>query len=739
MKSNSVNPILKPFLYHGFSLSGETDSQYYGVCPFTGKGGKFYINKENGLWDSKLAGKSGNIFTFLNEVSLQNSKDIKGSDLRRLAEDRKLPESAFLDFQIGWSGRFFTIPIRNHKGTVIDIRCYKIGERIISTAGCHSGLLGLDKLVKSPKDIPVYICEGEWDAIALNWILKIIKMKAVVVALPGASNWKDAWTQYLQDRNVICLFDNDRAGMDGELKLYKKIKNVTRSLYFVHWQEDAVEGFDTRDFICSLLKDNYSGEEIYSFLETLMINRPRLDQDSEARIKGEAETPSSEFLDPIELDEVFEIFDKWLRLENHWTIEIMLSVILSDTMDGDPLWMFVVGPPGSGKTEIIQSARYNDRVRLVSSLTPSSLASGTDLGGTDPSLIPKLNGKTMIIKDFTSILNLPSMEREQIFSVFREIFDGHYSKTFGNGITRDYKAHFSILAAVTPEIYRYTEKEVALGERFLKFHVTGNLSDLEEENIILKAISNQNYATKMKEELANATTRFISTKYDAEFPELPSRIAVKIARLSILAAWFRGTVSRNTFRPEIVESRYYRELGTRIGYQLTKFARSLAKVRSKKIVTDEEYFLCKKIVIDSVSQRNEDIVRQLYLNTSHEEDALTVLQLVKLTRYPQYTVRRLLDDLVIMEVVNKFGPANQLKYQLTKKARGFIEVSEIYTNTEELQRITHTDKIEFRNVRQSLKDKIKGSKNGKVEEKKQEPKKISPKIIKIKKRVASRV
>jgi hypothetical protein len=98
---------LRPFEIHGVRFQGDSDTQAYGVCPFSGKDGKFYVNKETLLWDSKSAGLSGNLWKFLELKAEFNADD---ADLTRLAGDRSLPVGAFDPWSVGFDGRRYTIP-----------------------------------------------------------------------------------------------------------------------------------------------------------------------------------------------------------------------------------------------------------------------------------------------------------------------------------------------------------------------------------------------------------------------------------------------------------------------------------------------------------------------------------------------------------------------------------------------------------------------------------------------------
>ena len=129
----STESKLRPFTAHGVEFTGERGDERFGTCPFTGKTEKFYVNVKTGLWDSKTAGLSGNTSQFLHQISKQYVSQMTDPLLRRLADDRSLPSKAFTNWQVGWDGRNYTIPIRDFNGNMVDIRLFRLGRNIISS------------------------------------------------------------------------------------------------------------------------------------------------------------------------------------------------------------------------------------------------------------------------------------------------------------------------------------------------------------------------------------------------------------------------------------------------------------------------------------------------------------------------------------------------------------------------------------------------------------------------------
>jgi hemoglobin-like flavoprotein len=368
-----------------------------------------------------------------------------------------------------------------------------------------------------------------------------------------------------------------------------------------------------------------------------------------------------------------------------------------------------VGPPGSAKTELISSlSDLNEDIYATSTVTPHALISGANFQGMkeDPSLIPKLDGKVLVIKDFTAVMGAKDQEKEEIFSILRDAYDGQCGKIFGNGIIRAYKSRFTVIAAVTPMIYDLGYRHAQLGERFLKYSLADNLVHPDEYQIISRAIENTDHEKKMRQEIRDSVREYINRSLKGTvLPVIGPELKDRIIWLGKFGARMRGTVSRDSYRNDIMTSRPTAEVGSRLGIQLAKLCRSLAMLHKREEVTDEDYTIVKKVMLDTVMQRTEDVLRTLHLQ--HERGPITTGDLAKLTRYPVATVLRLLQDLHVLDIVVRTGSTFRHKWRVSDYVHECITRCGIYTTIEEQSRTTGLQ------IRLRLR-KIKGTKGFKL-------------------------
>ena len=83
------------------------------------------------------------------------------------------------------------------------------------------------------------------------------------------------------------------------------------------------------------------------------------------------------------IDEVIEVFERWLILKDRTPIYAVLGAVAANLLEGDPVWLGLIAPPSSAKTEILNSLSGLPKVVQASSLSPASFLSATSKKGQD--------------------------------------------------------------------------------------------------------------------------------------------------------------------------------------------------------------------------------------------------------------------------------------------------------------------------------------------------------------------
>jgi hypothetical protein len=356
----------------------------------------------------------------------------------------------------------------------------------------------------------------------------------------------------------------------------------------------------------------------------------------------------------VTLEEVKATFRKWLYLKDETVIDVVLGCVVANRSQSDPVWVFIVAPPGGTKTEVLRSLKTSETYHL-STLTRHSLISGfmikrKDGSRIDPSLLPLLDGKVLIIKDFTTVISMDKHAREEILATLRDAYDGEARKTFGSEtMTRSYKSKFGFLAGVTPEIDRIYSVSQSLGERFIKYRT--HIED--RENIIRKASQNLGKEKDMRMELMGVTARFLRT-LEMSNVAIPDELDTKFINLALLIAQLRTSVSRDSYNRRNVQFMPETEVGTRLVKQLKGLAQGLALVRGKKEITEAEYELITKIAKDTLPSKRLSLLQALITLKGYERTS-AIAQEIKLH---VNTVREMLEDFWLLEVVDRGGEEN---------------------------------------------------------------------------------
>lgn len=356
----------------------------------------------------------------------------------------------------------------------------------------------------------------------------------------------------------------------------------------------------------------------------------------------------------MNLQQLKDNFNKYLHLEDDEVIDIVMATVVSTKLKllDNPLWIFLVAPPGASKTEILR-VLSDGCIYTISTLTPNSLISGL-YRKKQTDLLPLLDEKLLVIKDFTTILSGHRDDRGEIFSQLRECYDGYFEKSFGSGVgKKGYSSRFTLIAGVTPTVDKYSSLTHAMGERFLKVRIQGN-----EKKSIGKAFKTQGLHSKRRvlkaavREFLDDVTRDI--KIDGKIEERLSKqveisedIEQKCCSLAYVTAFLRTEVERDHRHIVIYDPKG--EYGTRLVCQFKKMLQCLAIVREKNKVGEEEYNTLKRIAEDTLLEKRLKTVK--VLDTFNLEVGTKVI--CNLTNYPSSTQREILQDLLLLNIMDK--------------------------------------------------------------------------------------
>ena len=154
--------------------------------------------------------------------------------------------------------------------------------------------------------------------------------------------------------------------------------------------------------------------------------RARLDQDIGGKAKGNGGSPpppppgvqpgvgpAAPGPQPATnaLEDTLKIFREWLLLDNDIPVLAMLGAVAANKLSGDAIWLGLIAPPSSAKTEMLITLAKIPHTEMVGTLSVAGLLSGTPRRQRTPGAKGGLLNKIgafgfLVLKDFGSILSL---------------------------------------------------------------------------------------------------------------------------------------------------------------------------------------------------------------------------------------------------------------------------------------------------------------------------------------------
>lgn len=337
---------------------------------------------------------------------------------------------------------------------------------------------------------------------------------------------------------------------------------------------------------------------------------------------------------------------KHLVMSDDSYLDVVFGAVIANRLDSTPVWLYLVGPPSSGKTEVLRCLTGN-HIYQLDKLTRKTLVSGWQ----DPkerkrenSLLPLLDGKVMVIKDFTAMIHDRKENLLDTIGQLRAASDGYYTGVFGTGKSKTFVSKFGIIAGVTNVIDKHRGLLAELGERFLTYRCP-DVSDEEATLRCLKVLSKAGLK-QQQAEMTAAATKVLQTPLHKVI--LSDSFKNKIIEIAKFVAVARCEVVRNPYskEPEIPIP----EVPTRLTRQLCDLAVGIAIIQGRRYVTKDIQQLVQKTALDSLTLKRLRLLKVLY---TAFPSSLSTNQVTTAMRYSESIVRRWLEDLHLLDLITQ--------------------------------------------------------------------------------------
>src|SRR5262249_6595632 len=347
------------------------------------------------------------------------------------------------------------------------------------------------------------------------------------------------------------------------------------------------------------------------------------------------------------IDHTLAVFEHWLLLKDYTPVLAMLGSIAANYLDGDAIWLGLIGPPSSAKTEILNSTSMLPHVVPAATLTVAGLLSGTPKRqqhtGAKGGLLRQIGDfGIVVLKDFGSILSMHPETKAEVLAALREIYDGAWTRHLGTdgGRTLSWKGKVGLVFAATGVIDSHHSVIGSMGDRFLFSRLAPTPGQTQFE----RALQHIGATTKqMRKELAEAVAQLFAGRR-AEPRSINADEAKSIGDKICLAVRLRGAVARDRHSRDI-EAIYGAEGTARIGLTLERLLAGLDTLGVKR---ETAMKVVLSVALDSVPP----LRRAAYECVDKYRDVKTADVAVELG-LPTVTARRVLEEVAAYRLIER--------------------------------------------------------------------------------------
>jgi hypothetical protein len=338
-------------------------------------------------------------------------------------------------------------------------------------------------------------------------------------------------------------------------------------------------------------------------------------------------------------------FRRYLALDDADHVVFAVAVAVAAHFEGDPLWGLLVGPPSSGKTEVLRALDDVADEHLDEITVPGLLSWLQARKRSRPiGLLARHPGQVFAtVGDFSTLLAMSDKgTRDLLFAILRRAFDGRVVRELGNvPEPLRWEGRLTLLAAVTPEVDRYSAHADALGPRWLYLRLNPS------EQQVRRAASRLSRASgsTLREHRANVcslASEIVRAAAADGHASVGEQLGESLDDAALVTCWGRAAVPRDGYgRREIIGMPIVEE-PPRLAGQLDKLASA-----ALRLGFDDEAAaaLCRRAALDSMP-----LARRAVLDVLVREEPLSGREIARRAACDQFVARVTLADLAAIGV-----------------------------------------------------------------------------------------
>lgn len=276
---------------------------------------------------------------------------------------------------------------------------------------------------------------------------------------------------------------------------------------------------------------------------------------------------------------------KYLHIEDDGMFRVAFASVIATRMKlGDPVWLLIIGPSSSGKSQVLRPLALTDEkfIHRVDDLTDNTFLSGATVkkGEKDVSLLKRIGPSgIVVISDLTVIFSKNSESRDAILGQLRMVYDGEMTKFSGvksEPIT--WKGSLGVIAGSTPSAYRHFEEIADMGERFIYYKMKPYNVELATRRSLQRTVYGKDLDNILSSLYAEYIKECVLGCSGGGVPELSPEVRERIIKIAMFAAILRTPTHYDKYMHAITHIPVS-EMPMRVALQLSSLAKGLMVMR----------------------------------------------------------------------------------------------------------------------------------------------------------------